>query len=49
MTVPAPERTVEAADIERARHAVADIARHTPVVPSLTVSRRAGTEVVLKA
>jgi threonine dehydratase len=49
MTVPAPERTVEPADIERARHAVADIARHTPVVPSLTVSRRAGTDVVLKA
>jgi threonine dehydratase len=45
----APERTVEAADIARARGAVGDIARHTPVLPSLTLSERTGTEVVLKA
>jgi len=45
----APERTVELADIARARAAIGDIARHTPVLPSLTLSQRTGTEVVLKA
>jgi threonine dehydratase len=45
----APERTVEPADIARARAAVGDVARHTPVLPSLTLSERTGTEVVLKA
>jgi threonine dehydratase len=49
MAAPAPERTVEPADIARAREAVADIARHTPVLSSLTVSERTGRPVVLKA
>jgi threonine dehydratase len=49
MAVPAPERTVQASDIERARRAVADVVRHTPVLPSLTLSERTGAEVVLKA
>src|SRR5919198_4398561 len=49
MAAPAPERTVEPADIARARTAVADVVRHTPVLPSLTLSERTGAEVVLKA
>jgi threonine dehydratase len=49
MTAPAPEHTVEPADIARARAAVADVVRHTPVLPSLTLSERTGVQVVLKA
>jgi threonine dehydratase len=49
MAVPAPERTVRSSDIERARRAVADVVRHTPVLPSLTLSERTGADVVLKA
>jgi threonine dehydratase len=49
VAVPASERTVEPADIARARDAVADVARRTPVLPSLTLSERTGAEVVLKA
>jgi threonine dehydratase len=45
----APARTVEIADIERARAAIADVARKTPVLPSATLQARAGGEVVLKA
>jgi threonine dehydratase len=49
MTAPAPEHTVEIADIARARGAVADVVRQTPVLPSLTLSQRTGADVVLKA
>jgi threonine dehydratase len=49
VAVPASERTVEPAGIARARDAVADVARRTPVLPSLTLSERTGAEVVLKA
>jgi threonine dehydratase len=49
MTAPAPEHTVEPADVSRARAAVADVVRQTPVLPSLTLSERTGAEVVLKA
>src|SRR3954464_11410862 len=49
MAVPASERTVAAADIARARAAVADVVRQTPVLPSLTLSERTGRPVVLKA
>src|SRR3954447_26584239 len=49
MAVPASERTVAAADIARARVAVADVVRQTPVLPSLTLTQRTGAEVVLKA
>jgi threonine dehydratase len=49
VAVPASQRTVEPADIARARDAVADVARRTPVLPSLTLSERTGAEVVLKA
>jgi threonine dehydratase len=40
---------VEPADVARARTAVADVVRHTPMVPSLTLSERTGGDVVLKA
>jgi threonine dehydratase len=38
-----------AADVERARAAVADLVRHTPVLPSATLTERCGGEVLLKA
>ena len=41
--------TVTAEDVERARHAIADVAKLTPVLPSLTLTQRAGGEVALKA
>jgi threonine dehydratase len=40
---------VSADDIARAQRAVADVARHTPVLPSATLSERCGGDVVLKA
>jgi threonine dehydratase len=36
-------------DIERARAAVVDVVRHTPVLPSATLTDRCGAPVVLKA
>jgi len=45
----APARTVEVADVRRARAAIADVAKHTPVLPSVTLSERLGGDVVLKA
>jgi threonine dehydratase len=41
--------SVVAADVERARAAIADVARHTPVLPSKTLSERCGGRVALKA
>jgi threonine dehydratase len=41
--------TVTAADIERARTAIADVARPTPVLPSATLTERLGAPVALKA
>ena len=41
--------TVTAEDVGRARHAIADVAKRTPVLPSLTLTQRAGGEVALKA
>lgn len=41
--------TVTAADVQRARAAVEGIARHTPILPSATLSDHAGVDVVLKA
>ena len=38
-----------AADVERARAAVGDLVRHTPVLPSATLTERCGGEVFLKA
>jgi threonine dehydratase len=45
----APAVTVTAADVIAARGAVADVARHTPVLASTTLSERLGADVVLKA
>src|SRR3954466_636466 len=41
--------TVTAEDVGRARRAIADVAKLTPVLPSLTLSERAGADVALKA
>ncbi|HUR85307.1 MAG TPA: threonine ammonia-lyase [Solirubrobacteraceae bacterium] len=41
--------SVVAADIERARLAVCDVVRPTPVLPSKTLSERCGSRVALKA
>jgi threonine dehydratase len=40
---------VTAQDVARARDAIGDVARHTPVLPSSTLSERCGGDVVLKA
>jgi threonine dehydratase len=37
------------ADIRAAREAIGDVARHTPVLPSATLSERLGADIVLKA
>src|SRR5882757_189150 len=39
--------TVE--DVRRARVAIADVAKHTPVLPSVTLTQRLGGDVALKA
>ncbi|MBI5106157.1 MAG: threonine dehydratase, partial [Solirubrobacterales bacterium] len=44
-----PLRDVTAQDVARAREAIGDVARHTPVLPSATLTERCGGEVVLKA
>jgi threonine dehydratase len=49
MAVPDRTCSVEARDVARARAAVADVVRQTPVLPSLTLSERTGGTVVLKA
>ena len=49
MSARAPAQTVSSADIARARAAVADVVRQTPVLPSQTLSDVTGAEVVLKA
>ncbi|MFL5847270.1 MAG: pyridoxal-phosphate dependent enzyme [Solirubrobacteraceae bacterium] len=38
-----------AADVDRARTAIGDVARHTPVLPSATLTEQCGGEVALKA
>jgi threonine dehydratase len=45
----APASDVTAADVERAREAIRDVVRQTPVLPSVTLSERTGAPVVLKA
>ncbi|MEA2275421.1 MAG: threonine dehydratase [Solirubrobacteraceae bacterium] len=40
---------VTSADVTAARAAIADVAKHTPVLPSITLSERCGGKVVLKA
>src|SRR5436190_1639024 len=41
--------SVDAADVARARVAIYDVARRTPVLPSATLSERCGARVALKA
>jgi len=41
--------TVTAQDVQRARAAIGDVTRHTPVLPSATLTERLGGDVVLKA
>jgi threonine dehydratase len=41
--------TVVVADVERARAAIGDVVRHTPVLPSQALSERCGGRVVVKA
>ena len=48
MATQAP-RTITAADVERARAEIADVARVTPVLPSATLTERFGVPVALKA
>jgi threonine dehydratase len=49
MATAARSSPVTAADVARARAAVADVAKRTPVLQSLTLTERCGREVVLKA
>jgi threonine dehydratase len=49
MATAAGKPTVTATDIERARSAIADVAKQTPVLPSITLTERCGGRVVLKA
>jgi threonine dehydratase len=44
-----PARTVTFEDVVRARAAIADVARKTPVLPSATLTERCGGDVMLKA
>jgi threonine dehydratase len=44
-----PAHTVDADDVARARAAVVDVAKRTPVLPSITLSERTGGDVWLKA
>src|SRR5919198_6305663 len=41
--------SITADDVRRARAAIADVAKHTPVLPSITLSQRVAGEVALKA
>jgi threonine dehydratase len=41
--------SVTADDVARARTAIADVVRHTPILPSATIVERVGGDVVLKA
>jgi threonine dehydratase len=45
----ATDMSVTADDVERARSAIVDVVRHTPVLPSATLTERCGAPVVLKA
>jgi threonine dehydratase len=44
-----PRSAVTADDVHRARRAIADVAKRTPVLPSITLSQRLGADVTLKA
>jgi threonine dehydratase len=44
-----PRSAVTVDDVRRARGAIADVAKRTPVLPSITLSQRVGADVTLKA
>jgi threonine dehydratase len=44
-----PRSAVTAHDVHRARPAIADVAKRTPVLPSITLTQRLGADVTLKA
>jgi threonine dehydratase len=44
-----PRSAVTADDVQRARRAIADVAKRTPVLPSITLTQRLGADVTLKA
>jgi len=49
MTTSSASTSVSADDVRRARSAIADVAKHTPVLPSVTLTQRLGGEIALKA
>jgi threonine dehydratase len=44
-----PRSAVTADDVHQARRAIADVAKRTPVLPSITLTQRLGADVTLKA
>jgi len=44
-----PRSAVTVDDVQRARRAIADVAKRTPVLPSITLTQRLGADVTLKA
>jgi threonine dehydratase len=44
-----PRSAVTADDVHRARRVIADVAKRTPVLPSITLTQRLGADVTLKA
>jgi threonine dehydratase len=49
MAASPPRSAVTADDVQRARRAIADVAKRTPVLPSITLTQRLGADVTLKA
>jgi threonine dehydratase len=49
MATSPPRSAVTSEDVRRARGAIADVAKHTPVLPSITLTQRLGADVTLKA
>jgi threonine dehydratase len=49
MTASPPSAAITVDDVQRARGAIADVVKHTPVLPSLTLSERLGGHIELKA
>jgi threonine dehydratase len=49
MAASPPRAAVTPDDVQRARGAIADVAKRTPVLPSITLTQRLGADVTLKA
>ena len=49
MAASPPRSAVTVDDVQRARRAIADVAKRTPVLPSITLTQRLGADVTLKA